>query len=156
DVQMLRNLRGRHSDRRPFAAASPVPGEVMSGLTRAVEEQSAWLYHIREGQIPILNEAAQLAAAAEAETADYQADLSTWTRRPQRAGDGVTRETIAPQVARPVPVRDFAPGRETLLDPGFGEDEFTEYVVVATAADGPAEWLAAGEATSAAWLTATG
>jgi hypothetical protein len=156
DVQMLRNLRNRHSDRRPFAATVPVPGEAMSALTSAVEAEHARLYQLRESQKSILTEAAQFAAAAEAQMPEYQAELSTWTRRPQRSGDGVARETIAPQVARPVPVRDFAPGRETMLDPGFGEDQFTEYVIVATAADGPTEWLTAGEATSAAWLTATG
>jgi hypothetical protein len=121
-----------------------------------VEAEHARLYQLRESQKSILTEAAQFAAAAEAQMPEYQAELSTWTRRPQRSGDGVARETIAPQVARPVPVRDFAPGRETMLDPGFGEDQFTEYVIVATAADGPTEWLTAGEATSAAWLTATG
>jgi hypothetical protein len=156
DVQMLRNLRSRHSDRRPFTASVPVPGEAMSRLAGAVGAEHAWLHHLRESQVPILTQAAQFAATAEAQMAEYQDELSTWTRRPQHARDGVARETVAPQVGRRVPVRDFAPGRETLLDPGFGEDEFTEYVIIATAADGPADWLIAGEATSAAWLTATG
>ncbi|MEU7872144.1 nitroreductase family protein [Dactylosporangium sp. NPDC049140] len=43
--------------------------------------------------------------------------------------------------ARPAPLRDAGSG--------------AEYLVVATDADGPDDWLKAGEATSAVWLTAT-
>jgi hypothetical protein len=50
---------------------------------------------------------------------------------------------------------DFADGGETGLDPGFGDDRFADYPIVVTAGDEPIDWLQAGEATSAVWLTAT-
>lgn len=74
--------------------------------------------------------------------------------RPRGTGEGVPPETIVASTTRPVPLRDFAPDGEILLHPGFGEDRFAEYLVLATDGDGPADWLQAGEATSAAWLTA--
>ncbi len=156
DVAQLRAIRSRRTDRRPFAAIEPVPTEVLARLARAAEAEQAWLYRIRPDQRAFLAKAADDAAAAERQMEDYQADLDEWTHRPRSAGEGVPAETMVAPVSRDVSLRDFAAGRETLLDPGSGDDEFAEFLVVVTAADGPTEWLAAGEATSGAWLAATG
>jgi hypothetical protein len=96
-----------------------------------------------------------MAADAEANMDDYQADLDEWTHRPRGRGDGVPAESVTAQVPRRVRLRDFAPGRETLLDPGFGDDRFTEFLILVTSSDTPQHWLRAGEATSATWLAAT-
>jgi hypothetical protein len=155
DIQGLRDIRSRHSDRRPFEANVPVPADALDRLTRAVEAEHARLYPLREDRVAVLAEAAERAAAVEAQMPDYQAELAAWTNRPRRHGDGVTAETLTAQVPRRMAVRDFTPERETLLAPGFGNDRFAEFLIVVTAQDGPAEWVIAGEATSAAWLTAT-
>jgi hypothetical protein len=48
------------------------------------------------------------------------------------------------------------PGPEVeLLDAGFGDDRFADYLIVVTVGDEPIDWLQAGEATSEVWLTAT-
>jgi hypothetical protein len=53
-------------------------------------------------------------------------------------------------------LRDFATGASGgRLDAATGDDSGASYLVVATAADTPADWLAAGEITSALLLTAT-
>lgn len=156
DVEVLRRMRLRRSDRRPFLATAPVPDETMSRLMRAAEAERASLYRVRPEQRPYLAAAARGAAAMESRMEDYQAELHAWTHRDRSTGEGVTAETVAAQVPRGVPLRDFAPGRETLLDPGWGDDAFAEFLIVATSADGPGEWLAAGEATSAVWLNAIG
>jgi hypothetical protein len=156
DIQNLRDIRARHSDRRPFVANVPVPAQTMDRLTRAAAAEDAWLYRLGPTQTPVLAVAEEGAAAAEEQMPEYQADLEIWTNRSRRDGDGVRPEAVTAQMPRRVAVRNFAPGGETLLEPGFGDDQFTEFLVVVTQADGPVQWLRAGEATSATWLTATG
>ncbi|HEX5997330.1 MAG TPA: hypothetical protein VFY84_19495 [Jiangellales bacterium] len=155
DVEALRNMRRRHTDRRPFVATVAVPTEAISSMKQAAQSEDAWLHQIPPQQLPVLAAAAEKAAAAEARMEDYQDDLDRWTRRPRTSGEGVPRETVAAQTPRLVRIRDFTPGRETLLDPGFGDDRFAEFLILATATDTPQHWLRAGEATSAAWLAAT-
>jgi hypothetical protein len=154
DVQILRDIRHRRTDRRPFAAIAAVPEPTITSLRRAGEEQHASLYRVRSGQLPFLAAAAEKAARAEDRMRDYQADLARWTHGRSK-GEGVPAETVAAQVPREVPLRDFAPERETLLDPGWGDDRFADFLIITTPGDGPADWLVAGEATSAVWLRAT-
>lgn len=155
EIEGLRTIAARHTDRRPFAGLVAVPEEAMLWLRQAVEAEHAWLFHVRPEQLPFLVQAARDAATVEAEMPDYQEELARWTHRPWSEGDGVPAETIAAQVSRPVPVRDFAPGRETLLEPGPGDDQFAEYLILVRPTDTQTDWLRAGEATSAAWLRAT-
>jgi len=156
DVGNRRSMRQRRTDRRPFAATVPVPGDAMAALHAAAEAEHAWLHSIGPDQVTFLTMAVEGAQIMEAKDEHYLEDLRAWTRRSRRAGEGVPPETIVAPAPRPVPLRDFAPNGETLLHPGFGEDRFAEYLVLATDDDGPADWLQAGEATSAVWITATG
>lgn len=155
DHQALEAIRRRHTDRRPFASIVAIPKPAISSMNRAAEQESAWLYQIPPAQVPTLLAAAELAAAAEDRMDSYQAELEHWTHRPRQSGEGVPAETITAPYNRPVPIRDFARGHETLLDPGFGDDRYAEFFILATAADTSRDWLRAGEATSAVWLTAT-
>jgi hypothetical protein len=153
-VDMLEAMRRRHTDRRPFAATVPVPPPALAAMTRAAEQEDARLHRIPAEDVPALAAAVETAAAAEARTAAYQADLREWTHRPRAGGDGVTAEAVTAHMALPVHLRDFS-GEETLLDPGFGTDRFAEFLVLATTNDTRYDWLRAGEATSAVWLAAT-
>jgi hypothetical protein len=145
----------RRSDRRPFPAVVPVPADAISALHTAAMAENAWLHHFSSAQMVFLKAAAERAQTTEAKNGHYLDDLRAWTI--DRAWDeGVPVEAIVAPVARPVSLRDFAVGGETLLDPGFGDDRFAEYFAVATDGDEPGDWLRAGEATSAVWLTATG
>jgi hypothetical protein len=132
----------------------PVPEPAIAALRRAGEAEQASLYRVRPDQLPFLAAAARDAASIEGGMTDYQADLARWTHRRSK-GEGVPAETVAAQVAREVPLRDFAPERETLLDPGWGDDKFADFLIVTTRGDTPGDWLVAGEATSAVWLKAT-
>ncbi len=155
DVETIELIRQRHTDRRPFAANIPVPVEALESMSRAAEAEDAWLYEVAQPQLASLATAAETAASAEASMENYQAELYEWTHRPRASGDGVRIETVTADMPRAIHLRDFAPGRETLLDPGFGDDRFAEFLILATANDTPLQWLRAGEATSAAWLAAT-
>jgi hypothetical protein len=154
DVQILRDIRHRRTDRRPFAAIVAVPEPTIASLRQAGEEEHASLYRVRSAQLPFLAAAAEKAASTEGRMRDYQADLARWTHRRSK-GEGVPPETVAAQVPREVPLRDFAPERETLLDPGWGDDRFADFLIITTPGDTAADWLVAGEATSAIWLRAT-
>jgi hypothetical protein len=154
DIQALDSMRRRHTERRPFAATVPVPGPAIALLRKVAEQEGAWLYPVPPEQVPSLAAAVETAATAEAEREDYRADLARWTSRDRSSGNGVPAEAVTAQVALPVHLRDFS-SHETLLDPGFGDDRFAAFLILATAGDTRSDWLRAGEATSAVWLAAT-
>lgn len=153
-IDELAAMRRRHTDRRPFAATVPVPAPAIAAMAQAAEQEDASLHHVPAEHVPALASAVETAATAEARMADYQADLHEWTHRPRAGGDGVTAEAVTGHTAVPVHLRDFS-SEETLLDPGFGNDRFADFLILATANDTRHDWLRAGEATSAVWLTAT-
>jgi hypothetical protein len=67
----------------------------------------------------------------------------------------VPADTLVAKDARQVSLRDFAGGGETGLHAGLGDDTFADFLVLATTGDQRSDWLLAGEAMSAVWLTAT-
>jgi nitroreductase len=154
-MQMVRNILTRRSDRRPFVAVGPIPDPALARMRRAAEAEHGRLHRVGEEHLSVLIAAVDLAAATEVQLDDYQAELFTWTSRPRGSGVGVPPETIVPQVPRRVAVRDFAPIGEIVLNPGGGDDRSAQYLIVATPTDSSTDWLMAGEATSAAWLVAT-
>lgn len=156
DIRLKRAMRERRTDRRPFAATQPVRSELLAALGAAALAEGAALHRVRADQLPFLIMAARAAQRQETTDDRYLGDLADWTRRNLGSGEGVPAETVIAPVTRPVPLRDFGREREVLLHPGFGDDLFAEYLIVVTDGDEAADWLVSGEATSAAWLTATG
>jgi hypothetical protein len=154
DSEMARAIRHRRSDRRPFASNRRINDAELLALVSAAARQRASLHRVTETQRPFLSSAVDRAQSIEAQDESYRRELYAWTiERPR--GLGVSFVSLIAPVARPVALRDFADGGETGLDPGSGDDRFADYLIVATAGDKPIDWLRAGEATSAIWLTAT-
>jgi hypothetical protein len=156
DVRLKQAMRDRRTDRRPFAATRPVRPDALAALDLAALGEGAQLHRVHTDQLPFLVVAARAAQTNETKDERYLADLKAWTRRSHATGEGVPAETIVATVSRPVSLRDFARDGEVLLHPGFGDDQFAEYLIVATDDDTPVDWLVSGEAASAVWLTATG
>jgi nitroreductase len=150
-----RSMRLRHTDRRLVADGMPVPEAVLGQLRAAAEADGAWLYQLPQQDVVYLGYAAQGAHTVGAHDARAVAELHRWTHRGADAPDGVPPGTVAGAADRPVPLRDFGLGDEAALPPGTGDDAGAVYVVVATTGDEPVDWLVAGEAVSAVWLTAT-
>ncbi|WP_433088238.1 Acg family FMN-binding oxidoreductase [Dactylosporangium sp. CA-052675] len=148
------SMRRRRTERRPFPADARVPAEALTRMRAAAEAERAHLYVLDSPDVEYLRYAAQGAHTITAHDTLAAAELRQWTHR-DNATDGVPPATVVPAVPRPVPMRDFGLGAEAELPPGSGDDAGAEYLVVATSGDEPADWLGAGEATSAAWLTAT-
>ncbi len=154
DFEMARAIRDRRSDRRPIAADSRIDDAQLHVLESAATRQGASLYRVTETQRPFLRSAVDRAQSIEGRNEAYRRDLYAWTLERPR-GAGVSFVSVVAPVARPVALRDFADGGEAGLDPGFGDDRSADYLIVVTAGDEPIDWLRAGEATSAVWLTAT-
>lgn len=143
----------RRTDRRGFAE-QPVPEPAIRSLRAAVEAEGAFLHEVRPGQMPMLAVATARAAEDELDDPAYRDELHHWTHRPQWSGDGVPPATAVRPAPRRVPVRDHAPGDDTVLDPGAGNDRGAAYAILFGPDDTPISWLRAGEALSALLLTA--
>lgn len=154
-MRLYRSIRRRRTDRRPFSAGVPVPPAGIEALRAAADGEHARLCRIEPADVVYLRYAVQGAHVIEAKDEGQLAQLRAWTSRDAHARDGVPPGTVPAPAPRPVPLRDFALGGAATLAPGSGDDRFAEYLVVATDGDEPADWLAAGEAVSAVWLTAT-
>ncbi|MEV4624215.1 nitroreductase [Asanoa sp. NPDC049573] len=154
DVEMAQAIRHRHSDRRPIVADNRASDNEIAALEAAAVREECALFRIGDAERPHLGAAVDEAQHAEQGDPAYRRELVAWTvRRPH--GGGVSFESLVAPTPRPVAVRDFAAGGETGLFPGFGDDRFADYLVLATPRDTAGDRLRAGEGTSAVWLTAT-
>jgi nitroreductase len=148
------SIRRRRTDRRPFAGGVRVPAAEVARLAAVAEAEHVRLYPIERADIVYLRYAVRGADTVGAHDEGIADDLRRWTHRGAGTGDGVPPGTVVAPVLRPVGVRDFGLGGSAALEPGSGDDRSAEYVVLATDRDEPEDWLTAGEATSAVWLTA--
>lgn len=107
-------------------------------------------------QVGFLAHAARSAARIHDKSESYRSEMAAWTTYRDSVGrDGVPPSVAVGQVPRTVPVRNFAPDGQPLLEAGPGDDRYTTYLAFATATDTKGDWLRAGEAVSAVLLTAT-
>jgi len=152
-VRRAQTIRLRHSDRRPVTG-TPVGSGDLAAITTAVEAEGTWLHLLRPDQVLDLVGAADYAQRTEAADAAWQAELAYWTggTRPTRSGiPDVAIPQHAPQTT--VPGRDF--GHHGDLPISVAHDQAAAFAVLYGRDDEPLDWLRAGEALSAGWLTAT-
>ncbi|WP_225850456.1 hypothetical protein [Streptomyces sp. HPF1205] len=143
----------RHSSRFPFSE-QPVQPEVLAELTRAAAQEGAHL------SLPGPAEAARilrLTADADLYTAadhDRGEEGRSWTR--EDASDGMPAAALGQRdLTGQVPVRDFGGRRPGAPRPAAAFEEHPVIGVLATAGDGPADWLRAGQALEHVLLVAT-
>ncbi|MFG1951199.1 Acg family FMN-binding oxidoreductase [Micromonospora sp. NPDC048830] len=151
-MRLVQCMRVRRTDRRPVSD-EPVPATAVDEITGAAAAEGARLQILSPDQVLALASAAGQAAAVEAADAQVQEELAYWTSR-AGTGTGLPPEVLpahAPQTT--VPARDF--GRAGALPVGPGHDRAAVYGLLFGDEDEPDSWLRAGEALSAAWLTAT-
>jgi hypothetical protein len=154
DVRLRDAIARRHTDRRPFAD-TPVPDGVVDRVRTSAEAGGVYVAELRADSLVRFQVTAARAGELDENDPAYQAELAEWTHRPADARDGVTPSTAVAPTPRKVPLRSFFPdGAEGLL-PGPGNDGGARYLVLWTTGDTPADWLAAGEAMSAALLETT-
>jgi hypothetical protein len=152
-LQHLRTVALRHTDRRPISGP-PVGADDLNAITAAVEAEGTWLHTLTADQILELAAATDHAQHIETTDSAWRAELADWTGGTRPDGTGVPDATIPVQATlTTVPSRDFGhPGDLTIT---ATHDKTAVYVMLYGPADQPVDWLRAGEALSAGWLTAT-
>ena len=155
DMRMHHGLRIRHTDRRPFRGTGPLPESVIDLLRDAAAPFGVATHVFDPEQVGFLADAAREAAHIHDKSESYRDEMAAWTTYRNPVGrDGVPPTVAVPQVPRTVPVRNFAPDSQPLLEAGPGDDRYTTYLAFATDTDTKTDWLRTGEAISAALLTA--
>jgi nitroreductase len=143
----------RHTDRRPTTTA-PVDADKLRSIAAAVESAGNGLHVLRPDQVYDLAAATDRAQRTEAAEAAWQAELGYWTGGTRPLGSGIPDAAIGDRAPRTtVPGRDF--GHDGVLPISEAHENAATFGILYASGDGPLDWLRAGEALSAAWLTAT-
>jgi nitroreductase len=151
-LRLAHVMRIRHTDRRPVSER-PIPDVALQAIAAAARAEVN-LQVLTSENVADLGSAAGRAAAVEAGDAQIVAELMYWTGRARLAGTGLPASVLPDHPTQTtVPSRDF--GRPGTLPVGAGHDRAAVYALLFGDGDGPEDWLRAGEALSAAWLTAT-
>lgn len=133
---------------------APVDADQLRSIVAAVDSAGARLHLLRPDQVFDLAAAADQAQRGEAAEAAWQAELGYWTGGTRPLGSGIPDAAIphdSPQTT--VPGRDF--GHPGDLPIPATHDNAAEFAILYGREDGKIDWLRAGEALSAGWLTAT-
>ncbi|MDW5330431.1 Acg family FMN-binding oxidoreductase [Plantactinospora sp. KLBMP9567] len=152
-MRRFQAVRLRHTDRRPVSD-TPASPEAIAAIGQAVAAEGIQLHILTPDQVLELAAAASHADQVEAEDEEQRAELAYWRGGDRPAGTGIPDEVVpgqAPQTT--VPGRDFV--RAGTLTVGPGHDRAASYAILYGPGDEPADWLRAGAALSAGWLTAT-
>ncbi|NUT34377.1 MAG: nitroreductase [Hamadaea sp.] len=152
-MRHFQTLRLRRTDRRPVAA-EPVTADQIDVVRRAGTAPGVDVHRLTPEQVTDLGVAAAHADELEMLDPSQRQELAYWVGGDRPDGTGVPSEVI-PQSPPPgvVPGRDFVRGGS--LPASGGSDRAAVYLMLFGPTDTPADWVRAGEAMSAAWLTAT-
>jgi nitroreductase len=149
----LRTIPLRHTDRRPITG-EPVGAVQLAAITAAVNAEGTSLHTLTADQLLELASAADHAQRVEADQSAWQAELAYWTGGTRPTGTGIPDAAIPDRDARTtVPSRNF--GHHGALPISAAHDTAAVFVMLHGRTDEPLDWLRAGEALSAGWLTAT-
>jgi hypothetical protein len=143
----------RYTDRRPVTGPT-VQADDIAAITKSVEAQGTWLHVLHPEQLYDLAAAAEYARRAEMSDAPWRDELAYWTGGIRPDGTGVPDTAIpAENPQTPIPGRDF--GHYGTLRISAEHDRPAVFAMLYGPGDQPTDWLRAGEALSAGWLTAT-
>jgi nitroreductase len=144
----------RSTDRRP-ATAAPMDENALLAITLAVQTQGCYLQPLRRDQMIEL--ASTVGHAQDTQRADeaWRAEMARWVGGTRPDGTGIPDANIPsrrPQTT--VPERDFGTFGTLAVDDD-DHDQAAVYAILYSEMDEPVDRLRAGQALSAAWLTAT-
>lgn len=154
-MRTFQNLRLRHTDRRPVATTPPDPSTVAA--VRAAATIPGVDAHLLTGeQVDVLGSACAHANAIETSDPFQRLEMAYWIGGDRLAGAGMDPDVIpAGTPGGAVPGRDFV-RTGTLAGTTTAREGAAAYLMLFGSGDEPADWLRAGQALSAGWLTATG
>ncbi|MEU4422979.1 nitroreductase [Actinoplanes sp. NPDC024001] len=152
-IRLLEQLPVRHTDRRTVSD-EPVAPAVLDALIAAAEGVGVRLHLLTRDQeidLAVLVERAQKTESADER---LRGETAVWVGGDRSDGSGIPDANLpAAMPQTTVAERDF--GTTGTLAPGSGHDNAANYAVLYGTGDEPIDWLRAGEALSAVWLTAT-
>ncbi len=152
-IRHLQTIGLRHTDRRPTSDTAVDAGKLRS-IVAAVESAGMGLHLLRADQVYDLAAAVGRSQDTELGDASWQAELAYWAGGTRPLGSGVPDAVIPDRAPRTtVPGRDF--GHDGDLPTSEEHGHAAVFAILHGAEDGKLDWLRAGEALSAAWLTAT-
>jgi nitroreductase len=152
-VRHVRTIPLRHTDRRPVTGA-PVGSEDLRAVMASVVAEGAWLFMLSAHQVVELAAAAAHAQRAEAADPAWQSELAYWTAGTRPAGTG-RPDAALPQIQTLTTVSAYGVGQQDDLPITAQRDRAALFAILYGHSDEPRDWLRAGEALSAGWLTAT-
>jgi len=156
DPQAVRHVRTiplRHTDHRPVTGVM-VGSEDLRAVTASVLAEGAWLYMLSAHQVIELAAAADHAQRAEASDPAWLAELAYWTGRTRPAGIDLSCAATGQHAPRTTVARRDV-GQPDELPISAEHDRAALFAILYGHRDEPRDWLRAGEALSAGWLTAT-
>lgn len=143
----------RRTDRRPFLT-DPVPREVLVPLHEVARvEDCRLVFVLDERSRRELDLGIEQANSEQRQRPEYRQELAEWAGR-HASAEGVPARSIPAEHLRGMPEREFALVAEGELEMPILDDGAV-LAVLATVADDAGSWLSAGEALSAALLSAT-
>lgn len=155
DLALAVAVEARRSDRRMFSAW-PVPAELLAVVAAAAATEGARLQFLtRDSERMSVAGLVEHAAVEQALTPDLAQEIAAWTGRTRGSAEGVPAGNVPAAPDGAVPVRHFAAAEQPQIDLGRDETDGTVLALLSTEHDGPVDRLRAGEALSAALLTAT-
>jgi len=153
----------RHTERGAFEESADLPPETVRALAQAVQVTGCWLRVVGSADdaaaVTVL-----LARADDLQSHDpaYREELRQWTGRDPDSPDGIPVSAVPSEApaerGSSYRLRDFDASREDQGPQWAGEPPRAEHplvVIIGTAADDAAAWLASGQALARLLLTAT-
>jgi nitroreductase len=152
-MRLFQATEARHTDRRPVVDV-PVDPAAWDEVVAAATGEGVNLHRLTPEQVRDLASAAARADALAAADPAQRAELDLWVGGDRPSGAGLPDTVIPSQPPQTeVPEREF--GLRGTLEVGEGHAGAAVYAVLFGDSDDPLAWLRAGQALSAAWLTAT-
>ena len=146
-------LQRRHTDRRAVSG-DPVSDKVLQALVGAAEREGARLHLLNRDQVIELAVLMEHAQDTQVANPQLHAETATWVGGDRPGGAGVPDTALPHELPlTTVAERDF--GVAGTLDAGEGHDTAASYALLYGPGDEAADWLCAGEALSALWITAS-
>ena len=153
ELELFDGIQQRHTSRAPFAERG-IPLPVRLRHERAAAAEFALLRFLGVGDAAQVTALAATAGKELAEDYDHRVELCQWIGTDGE--DGVPAGALGATPARePAPVRDFGYVSPRTYRPTQAYESLPNLAVLATAQDGPADWLRAGQALERVLLTAT-
>jgi nitroreductase len=153
-VRLVQMMRVRRTDRRTVTE-EPLADDAVQTLIAAAGTAGVRTHVLDSDQVIELAVLVEQAQKAQGSDDELQAETAAWVGGDRPTGTGVPDRAIPADLPQTtVAERDFHTAGT--LAAGAGHDTAATYAVLYGSGDEPADWLRAGEALSALWLTATG